>query len=320
MTLMKKKIPTIFSNFWNDYSVAFVFVVMILLFGIISPSFFSWNNFMAIFRNSSAVGIIALGMTFVIIAGGIDLSVGSNFTVCGVLLVTLQGGLQLPLGICFILTCLCGMAIGLINGLIISKAKLPPFIVTLAMQVFLRSIVKYITNGATVRGLREEVFSSIGNGNLFGNFPLPFALFIIIAVLMHLLLTKTKFGTYVYATGGNEATAKYTGIKVDIIKISTYVLIGLMAAFASTVEVSRMASVSPTVSGINYELEAVTSAIVGGTAFSGGKGKIAGTIIGAIILFIITNIMIHLDLSAYLSGAVKGIIILVAVLLQKHGN
>jgi ribose transport system permease protein len=293
---------------------------MILLFGIISPSFFSWNNFMAIFRNSSAVGIIALGMTFVIIAGGIDLSVGSNFTVCGVLLVTLQGSLGLPLGICIFITCLCGMTIGLINGLIISKAKLPPFIVTLAMQVFLRSIVKYMTNGATVRGLREEVFSSIGNGNLIGNFPLPFAIFIVIAILMHLLLTKTKFGTYVYATGGNEATAKYTGIKVDIIKISTYVLIGLMAAFASTIEVSRMASVSPTVSGISYELEAVTSAIVGGTAFSGGKGKIAGTIIGAIILFIITNIMIHLDVSTYLSGAVKGVIILVAVLLQKHGD
>lgn len=314
------KAKRLIRDIWNDYSVSVVFVILILLCGLMAPTFFKWNNFMAIFRNCSAVGIIALGMTFVIIAGGIDLSIGSNFAACGVILVILQGQIGLPLALCVLITCVFGVLMGFVNGVIIAKAKLPPFIVTLATQVFLRSVVKYVTNGATIRGVKDEFFTGIGNGNLIGNFPLPFAIFLVIAILMHILLSKTKFGTYVYAVGGNEMTAKYTGIKVDQTKILTYMLIGLMAALAATIEVSRMASVSPTVSGVDYELEAVTSAIVGGTSFNGGKGKIAGTILGAIILFIITNMIIHLNVSAYLSGAVKGIVILVAVLLQKRDN
>lgn len=320
---MKKadnKAKRLIRDVWNDYSVSVVFVILISLCGIMAPTFFKWNNFMAIFRNCSAVGIIALGMTFVIIAGGIDLSIGSNFAACGVILVILQGQIGLPLALCVLITCVFGALTGFVNGAIIAKAKLPPFIVTLATQVFLRSVVKYVTNGATIRGVKDEFFTGIGNGNLIGNFPLPFAIFLVVAILMHILLSKTKFGTYVYAVGGNEMTAKYTGIKVDQTKIMTYMLIGLMAALAATIEVSRMASVSPTVSGVDYELEAVTSAIVGGTSFNGGKGKIAGTVLGAIILFIITNMIIHLNVSAYLSGAVKGIVILVAVLLQKRDN
>lgn len=320
---MKKadnKAKRLIRDVWNDYSVSVVFVILISLCGIMAPTFFKWNNFMAIFRNCSAVGIIALGMTFVIIAGGIDLSIGSNFAACGVILVILQGQIGLPLALCVLITCVFGALVGFVNGAIIAKAKLPPFIVTLATQVFLRSVVKYVTNGATIRGVKDEFFTGIGNGNLIGNFPLPFAIFLVVAILMHILLSKTKFGTYVYAVGGNEMTAKYTGIKVDQTKIMTYMLIGLMAALAATIEVSRMASVSPTVSGVDYELEAVTSAIVGGTSFNGGKGKIAGTVLGAIILFIITNMIIHLNVSAYLSGAVKGIVILVAVLLQKRDN
>lgn len=320
---MKKadnKAKRLIRDVWNDYSVSVVFVILISLCGIMAPTFFKWNNFMAIFRNCSAVGIIALGMTFVIIAGGIDLSIGSNFAACGVILVILQGQIGLPLALCVLITCVFGALVGFANGAIIAKAKLPPFIVTLATQVFLRSVVKYVTNGATIRGVKDEFFTGIGNGNLIGNFPLPFAIFLVVAILMHILLSKTKFGTYVYAVGGNEMTAKYTGIKVDQTKIMTYMLIGLMAALAATIEVSRMASVSPTVSGVDYELEAVTSAIVGGTSFNGGKGKIAGTVLGAIILFIITNMIIHLNVSAYLSGAVKGIVILVAVLLQKRDN
>lgn len=320
---MKKadnKAKRLIRDVWNDYSVSVVFVILISLCGIMAPTFFKWNNFMAIFRNCSAVGIIALGMTFVIIAGGIDLSIGSNFAACGVILVILQGQIGLPLALCVLITCVFGALVGFVNGAIIAKAKLPPFIVTLATQVFLRSVVKYVTNGATIRGVKDDFFTGIGNGNLIGNFPLPFAIFLVVAILMHILLSKTKFGTYVYAVGGNEMTAKYTGIKVDQTKIMTYMLIGLMAALAATIEVSRMASVSPTVSGVDYELEAVTSAIVGGTSFNGGKGKIAGTVLGAIILFIITNMIIHLNVSAYLSGAVKGIVILVAVLLQKRDN
>ena len=158
----------------------------------------------------------------------------------------------------------------------------------------------------------------MGNGSIGRNFPVPFLIFLLLAVMMHIILSKTKFGTYAYAIGGNEIAAKYTGIKVEKSKITTYMLCGLMVSLASLVEVSRMVSVSPTVSGINYELEAIIATTVGGTAFSGGKGKIPGTVIGTIILYIITNILIHLNISTFLSGAVKGIVILVAVLLQKR--
>ena len=312
------KLKSTIQTTWNEYSVTLVFAALILISGLLTPSFFSTNNFMAIFRNSAAIGVIGLGMTFVIIAGGIDLSVGANFAACGVIMILMQGSLGLPLPLAILVTCISGATIGFINGFIISKAKLPPFIVTLAMQVLLRSIVMYLTKGATMRGVRDPAFTSIGNGLVFGGLPTPFFIFLVIALIMHIILSKTKLGTYVYAVGGNEIAARYTGIKVDAVKIATYVLIGLMAAFASIMEVSRMASVSPTVSGVQYELEAVISAIVGGTSFSGGKGKILGTILGAIMLFIISNMLIHLNISTYLSGAVKGTVILVAVLLQKR--
>ncbi len=303
---------------WNEYSVIGVFVVLVILCSLIAPKFATPNNFMTIFRNCATVGVIALGMTFVIITGGIDLSAGSNFAVCGVILIVLQRSQTIPLFFCILAACGVGMTVGFINGILISKAKLPPFIVTLAMGITLRSIVMYICKGSTLKGAKMESFTMLGNGSAFGIIPVPFIIFVIMALLMHLMLSKTKFGTYVYAVGGNELAARHTGVRVDEIKIAAYMLIGLLIGLASSLEVSRMASVSSTVTGVDYELEAVTSAIIGGTSFSGGKGKIVGTVIGAVILFIITNMLIHLDVSTYLSGAVKGLVITVAVLLQKR--
>lgn len=302
---------------WNDYSVMFVFIVIILLCSIVEKNFFTWNNLTAIFRSCSALGIIALGMTYIIISGGIDLSVGSTFACCGAVLLTIQGA-GVPLPIAILGSCVFGIFIGFFNGFFIAKFALPPFIVTLATQTLLRSVVKYITNGTTVMGVQEPVFMSIGNGSLFGGIPIAFVIFLIVALIMHVVLSKTKFGTYVYALGGNETTARYTGIQVDKIKILNYMIIGLMVAIASTVEVSRMASVAPTSSGLNYETEAIIAAVVGGTAFTGGKGKIPGTVIGAIILYIIFNMLVHLNVSTFLNGAVKGSVILIAVLLQKR--
>lgn len=317
MNDFKNQTKNMLKTAWNDYSVMFVFIVIILLCSIVEKNFFTWNNLTAIFRSCSALGIIALGMTYIIISGGIDLSVGSTFACCGAVLLTIQGaGVALPIAI--LGSCVFGIFIGFFNGFFIAKFALPPFIVTLATQTLLRSVVKYITNGTTVMGLQEPVFMSIGNGSLFGGIPTAFVIFLIVALIMHVVLSKTKFGTYVYALGGNETTARYTGIQVDKIKILNYMIIGLMVAIASTVEVSRMASVAPTSSGLNYETEAIIAAVVGGTAFTGGKGKIPGTVIGAIILYIIFNMLVHLNVSTFLNGAVKGSVILIAVLLQKR--
>lgn len=317
MNDFKNQTKNMLKTAWNDYSVMFVFIVIILLCSIVEKNFFTWNNLTAIFRSCSALGIIALGMTYIIISGGIDLSVGSTFACCGAVLLTIQGA-GVPLPIAILGSCVFGIFIGFFNGFFIAKFALPPFIVTLATQTLLRSVVKYITNGTTVMGLQEPVFMSIGNGSLFGGIPIAFVIFLIVALIMHVVLSKTKFGTYVYALGGNETTARYTGIQVDKIKILNYMIIGLMVAIASTVEVSRMASVAPTSSGLNYETEAIIAAVVGGTAFTGGKGKIPGTVIGAIILYIIFNMLVHLNVSTFLNGAVKGSVILIAVLLQKR--
>lgn len=317
MNKAKEKIKSVFLELWNDYSVMFVCFIIIAVCSILAPGFLRWSNFMTILRNCSAIGIIALGMTIVIISGGIDLSVGSNFAICGVIMIVLQKN-GVPLAFCILVSCLFGMTVGLINGTFIAYFNLPPFIVTLATQTLLRSIVQYITNGSSIAGQRTPFLHTVGNGSIAGNFPVPFVIFLGLAIIMHIVLSRTKFGTYTYAIGGNELAARYTGIKVEKSKILTYMLCGLMVSLASLVEVSRMVSVSPTVSGINYELEAVIATVVGGTAFSGGKGKIPGTIIGAIILYIITNILIHLNVSTFLSGAVKGFVILAAVLLQKR--
>lgn len=304
-------------NVWYNYSVVVVFLFIVIICSFAAPKFFTINNFMTIFRGCATVGIIALGMTFVLITGGIDLSAGANFASCGLILIFLQGLQTIPLIFCVLIACLAGMAVGFINGTIISKAKIPPFIVTLAMQITIRSIVMYISKGSTVRGVKDIAFTNIGNGSLFG-VPIPFLIFIALAILIHMLLSHTKFGTYVYALGGNETAARYTGVKVDSIRVAVYMLIGFLIGLASMVEVSRMASISSTVSGVDYELEAVTSAVVGGTSFAGGKGKIIGTVIGAILMSIISNMLIHLNVSVYLSGAVKGLVILTAVLMQRR--
>lgn len=266
MNDFKNQTKNMLKTAWNDYSVMFVFIVIILLCSIVEKNFFTWNNLTAIFRSCSALGIIALGMTYIIISGGIDLSVGSTFACCGAVLLTIQGA-GVPLPIAILGSCVFGIFIGFFNGFFIAKFALPPFIVTLATQTLLRSVVKYITNGTTVMGVQEPVFMSIGNGSLFGGIPIAFVIFLIVALIMHGVLSKTKFGTYVYALGGNETTARYTGIQVDKIKILNYMIIGLMVAIASTVEVSRMASVAPTSSGLNYETEAIIAAVVGGYCF-----------------------------------------------------
>lgn len=308
---------------WKNYSIVVVFVVILLICGIAAPRFLRPNNLLNILRNTSIVGVIALGMTFVIIAGGIDLSSGPVLATSGAALIVLQGMVTeagepaMPL-IVPILVCLSiSTGIGFLNGIIITKAKLPPFIVTLAVGIIARSVVMYFCRGATIMGNKIPEFTRIGNGSIF-RIPIPFITAIVLALILHMMLTKSKFGTYVFAVGGNENAARYSGIKVDRIKIVTYMLVGFCTGLAAVIEMSRMAAVAATTSGMQYEFEAITAVIVGGTALTGGKGRLIGTIVGFIILGIVNNMMIMLNISPYLSGAVKGAVILFAVLIQRR--
>ncbi len=308
---------------WRDYSILIVFAAILAISGMLAPRFLSPDNLLNILRNTSIVGAIALGMTFVIIAGGIDLSSGPVLATSGAVLILLQrivtaeGAPLIPLPVA-ILACLAvGGAFGLMNGLIITRAKLPPFIVTLAVGILARSLTMYFCRGATIMGNNIPEFTRIGNGSLLG-IPIPFLIVLVMAIGFHVLLTKTRFGTYVFAVGGNENAARYSGMKVDRIRILTYVLVGVCTSIAATMEMSRMAAVAAASSGAQYEFEAITAVIVGGTSLAGGRGRIIGTVVGFIILGIVNNMMIMLNISPYLSGAVKGAVILFAVLLQRR--
>jgi ribose transport system permease protein len=308
---------------WRDYSVLVVFGAIIIICGIAAPRFLNPNNLLNILRNTSTVGAIALGMTFVIIAGGIDLSSGPVLATSGAVLILLQrmvnqdGTPAVPLAVA-VLACLAvATGFGFLNGIIITKAKLPPFIVTLAVGIIARSVVMYFCRGATIMGNNIPQFTGIGNGALLG-VPIPFIIVVVIAIVFHIFLTRTKFGTYVFAVGGNENAALYSGIKVNRIRIATYMIVGLCTGVAATIEMSRMAAVAAATSGSQYEFEAITAVIVGGTSLAGGKGRLVGTIVGFIILGIVNNMMIMLNISPYLSGAVKGAVILFAVLMQRR--
>jgi ribose transport system permease protein len=310
-------------NIWRNYSVVVMFVLLLLISGAFAPRFLRPENLLNILRNTSVVGSIALGMTFVIIAGGIDLSSGPVLATSGAVLIFLQrmvnpdGTPAVPLPLAILACCAVAVTFGLLNGLIITKAKLPPFIVTLAVGIIARSITMYVCRGATIMGNNIPQFTQIGSGSLF-SIPIPFIVVIVMAVLFHIFLTRTKYGTYVFAVGGNENAARYSGIKVDRIRIITYMLVGLCAGIAATMEMSRMAAVAAATSGAQYEFEAITAVIVGGTALSGGRGRLIGTIVGFIILGIVNNMMIMLNISPYLAGAVKGAVILFAVLMQRR--
>jgi ribose transport system permease protein len=315
---IKSNWKNFFKMLWREYSVVVVFIGVFIACTIITQGkFASVNNIMAILRNISTIGMISLGMTFVLISGGIDLSSGPVLATAGAVLIILQGTPNVPLWVAILACCGVGVGFGFVNGIIITKTKLPPFIVTLAVGIMARSIVMFFTKGATITGKSVHEFTNIGNGNILG-IPIPFLIVVIAAILLTILLTKTKFGTYVFAVGGNENAAKYSGIKTDKIKVLTYMLLGLCVAIAATIEMSRMAAVASTTSGNMYEFEAITAAIVGGASISGGRGKIVGTVVGFLILGIISNMMIMMNISPYLNGAVKGLVILLAVLFQRR--
>lgn len=315
---IKSNLKNFFKMLWREYSIVLVFIGVFLASTIITQGKFATaNNITAILRNISTIGMISLGMTFVLISGGIDLSSGPVLATAGAVLIILQGAGNVPLWVAILAACGVGVGFGFVNGIIITKTKLPPFIVTLAVGIMARSIVMFFTKGATITGRSVHEFTNIGNGNILG-IPTPFLIVVIAAVLLTILLTKTKFGTYVFAVGGNENAAKYSGIKTDKIKVLTYMLLGLCVAIAATIEMSRMAAVASTTSGNMYEFEAITAAIVGGASLSGGRGKIIGTVVGFLILGIISNMMIMMNISPYLNGAVKGFVILLAVLFQRR--
>ena len=291
----------------------------------LNPDFATVDNVLNVLTRTAFIGIIAVGMTFVIISGGIDLSVGSMAALIAgsmILLMNALGAsitspyLVVTLGIAFAL--LLGALFGLAHGLLITKGRIEPFIVTLGTLGIFRAYLTYLADGGaiTLDNAVSDVYSPVYYGSVLG-LPIPIWVFLFTALLGALVLNRTRYGRYVQAIGSNEQVARYAAVEVDRVKMLTYAVLGLCVGVATVLYVPRLGSASPT-TGLLWELEAIASVIVGGTALKGGEGRIAGTVVGAILLSVISNILnLTSIISVYLNAAVQGIVIIIVAFLQR---
>ncbi len=295
-------------------------VLLIAVVSIISPSFLSTKNIFNILRQTSVNAIIAAGMTFVILTGGIDLSVGSILAISGAVCASLlASGQSIIIGI--IAALLVGALVGFLNGFIIAKGKLQPFIATLATMTVLRGLTLVFTDGKPITlgsGKLAVDFGQIGGGMILG-IPTPAIIMLAVFLVCAYILNQTKMGRYTYALGSNEEATKLSGLNTDKIKVWVYTISGILASIAGIIITSRLFSAQPT-AGNGYELDAIAAVVLGGTKLAGGKGKISGTIIGALIIGVLSNALNILDVSSYYQMMVKGIVILIAVLLDRKNN
>lgn len=293
----------------------FGLLLLIIIVSVLNPSFLSIANIFNVLRQVSISAIIAFGMTFVILTGGIDLSVGSTLALTGAIAASLlAGGLDpfLTMGIALIL----GLILGAINGVVITKGKVAPFIATLATMTIYRGLTLVFTEGRPISGLGDHYsFQLFGKGYFLG-FPVPVVTMAIAFFILYFILQKTTFGRRVYAVGGNEEAAKLSGINTDRVKIAVYAITGFLAALSALILTSRLNSAQPT-AGESYELDAIAAVVLGGTSLNGGRGWIFGTLIGALIIGVLNNGMNLIGVSSFWQQVVKGIVILLAVLMDR---
>lgn len=282
----------------------------------LSDSFFTLDNWLNILRQVSINALIAFGMTFVILTGGIDLSVGSVLALssaftAGLMANGMNGVFAMMIGIS------AGLAMGALNGVIITKGRVAPFIATLATMTIFRGATLVYTEGRPITGFSDELaFQMIGRGYFLG-IPVPVVLMLVAYVLLYVVLKKTTFGRHTYAIGGNEEATRLSGIRVDRLKIWIYSLTGGLAALAGLILTSRLNSAQPT-AGTAYELDAIAAVVLGGTSLSGGRGWIFGTLIGALIIGVLNNGLNLLNVSSFYQQVIKGVVILLAVILDRR--
>ena len=288
------------------------------------------TNWVSLLRNNAGIGIIALGMTFVIISGGIDLSVGSVYVAVGaftmVLLDTGDSGWlgRLGLGgipailIALVAAVLFGALLGEGNGLLISYGKMPPFIATLGAMQILRSVTQYFMKMQKTE--LPDAYKMISRFDIGGQQLMPILYWALIAAAMYVISKKTTFGRYVFAIGSNERTTRLSGVNVKKIKRRVYALMGFLVAVAAIIQTSRIGSMDYSSAGSGYEMDAIAAVIVGGTSMAGGRGSVVGTVFGTLIVAVMNNLLNLIGVDPYLSAAFKGAIIIGAVLLQRKDN
>ena len=320
-----------FNGFIRKYAIVFILLAMLIAMTFLSEAFLTWRNLLNIVRQISVVGLIAIGVTMVIITGGIDLSSGSVLALAAVVATSLAQrldgaeikfqGLDVPIIVPVVAALAVGALCGLVNGSLIANFKIPPFIATLGMMTVARGFA-LIYSERPVSGLRDD-YNFIGQGYIppgapFG-IPVPIIILLVVAFAAHILLNNTRFGRHIYALGGNEQAARISGINIGRVKMGVYTLAGLLAGLSGLVLSSRIGSGQPGL-GRGYELDAIASAVIGGTSLSGGIGTIWGTIVGALIIGVLNNGLDLLNVSAYWQTIVKGSIIVIAVIIDERKN
>jgi ribose/xylose/arabinose/galactoside ABC-type transport system permease subunit len=300
--------------FTRKYGIMLILLFMISFLLIASPTFRTWQNMINVLHQISINGIIAVGMTFVIISGGIDLSIGSMIAVASVVTGAVLTGNSNNIILAIILSIFaCGL-IGLFNGFFIAKFEMFPFVVTLSSMLIARGFAYVISDGKSYV-LKSEVFKQIGQGKLFGAIPYSIIILLLIILIGYVLLSHMKYGQYVYAVGGNVHTAIASGINVVRIKLLTYMMIGLFSGVAGVILTSRINAGQPAI-GSGYEMDAIAAVVIGGGSLSGGIGSIFGTTVGILMIGVINNGMNLMGVSSFYQQIVKGFIILGAMLLD----
>lgn len=287
------------------------FFILCIFFSIVSGEFLTGSNISNIVRQVSINGILAVGMTFVILTGGIDLSVGSVMAFTGTIMVGMMVNMGLPPVAAVVIGAILGAVIGYINGTFVAYARIPSIIVTLAMMEIARGAALLYTGGYPLSGLPTS-YSFIGRGYLFGVIPMPALIMIGVFIVAYIILNHLPLGRYIYAIGGNEEAVRLSGVKVKRIKAIVYLISGITASISGLIMTSRLASGQPT-AGDGYELDAIAAVVLGGTSIAGGRGHIFGTLLGALLLGVLSNGLNLMGVSPYVQRVLKGAIIIGAI-------
>lgn len=296
------------------FGIAIAFTLLIVILSLLSESFLTVSNILNIARQVSINAVIAAGMTFVILTGGIDLSVGSVLAFSGAIMAGL-----LSTGRPVVLSIVAGLALGaflgIINGVVITRGKVQPFIATLGMLTIARGATLVYTDGRPITGL-PDAFVWLGAGEI-ARIPVPVVIMVLVFGVAAAVLRQTVLGRYVYAIGGNEEAARLSGVNVTLHKTAVYAIGGLLSAVSAVILTARLNSAQPT-AGVAFELDAIAAVVLGGTTLAGGEGGIGGTLLGAFIIGVINNGLNLLNVSSFYQQVVKGVVILLAVLLDRR--
>lgn len=297
----------------NNYGVLLALLGLILLMTFSSEYFLTKNNIINVFRQMSPNALLAFAITFCLIIGCIDLSIGANMAMAGIICTQIMTMFEGNFILAFLIAVLVSVFFGFISGFIVANTGMPPYIVTLAMQLVCRGTA-YLLAGGTGSAVKvdSKIFYEFGNGFVFKVIPIPVIVYLLIAVILGIVLHFTVHGRHMYAVGGNREAALYVGVNIKKIQIITFMLSGALAAIAGIITASRVYSGQPS-AGDGYESNAIASAVLGGTSFHGGRGAIEGTIVGVLIIQVISNGLNLLEVSMYWQMVVKGIVIVLAV-------